>query len=612
MGEWSEDIITVEGAGTLDGLFRERVRRSPDAPAYRSYDAVSGAWRDSSWREVAEQVARWQAALLAEGLPPGARVAVLLRNSLEWVLFDQAALAAALVVVPLYTEDRPDNVRHILQDSAASLVLLQDMGHWRRVQAAFADLPALKRIVVLGAPGPVREASDPRLRAAQDWLPGQAGPQPVRANDPDGLASIVYTSGTTGRAKGVMLSHRNMLFVAHGSLAVLDCYQQDLFLSFLPLSHTLERTCGYYVPMMAGAATAFARSISHLAEDLRTVRPTVIIAVPRIFERVYARLNDRLARRPPPARLLFRLATRVGWRRFEFRQGRRSWHPALALWPPLRRAVAAPVLNALGGRLRIAVCGGAALPPAVGRVFLGLGLTVIQGYGLTETSPVVTANPIDDNDPASIGVPLRGIEVRIGAGDELLVKGPGVMLGYWNNHTATAQTIDADGWLHTGDCARIEGRHVYITGRIKDILVLSNGEKVSPGDMEQAVTLDPLFDQALVVGEGRPYLGALLVLNPERWYGFAGELGADPYDPASLENERVHHRVVQRLRAALHDFPGYAKVRRVSLSLEPWTVDNGLLTPTLKPRRAAVARSFEARIRGLYEDESLAPTRTAG
>ncbi|MGA7799554.1 MAG: long-chain fatty acid--CoA ligase, partial [Gammaproteobacteria bacterium] len=191
-------------------------------------------------------------------------------------------------------------------------------------------------------------------------------------------------------------------------------------------------------------------------------------------------------------------------------------------------------------------------------------------------------------------------------------KGPGVMLGYWNNHAATAQVIDADGWLHTGDCARIDGRHVYITGRIKDILVLSNGENIPPGDMEQAIGLDPLFDQALVVGEGRPYLAALLVLNPERWYGFARELGADPYDPASLQDERMRHRVLQRVRAALHDFPGYAKVRRVALCLEPWTVDNGLLTPTLKPRRAAVAQAFEQQIRALYEDTALRAARPAG
>jgi len=398
-----------------------------------------------------------------------------------------------------------------------------------------------------------------------------------------------------------MLSHHNMLAVAHAAAASVDVYQQDLFLSFLPLSHTLERTAGYYLPMMAGAAVAHARSVPQLAEDLLRVKPTVLIAVPRIFERVHGRIMEQLQKQSGAARTLFRATVRLGWQNFQRRQGRARWTPGLLLLPLLQRLVGNKVTAKLGGRLRYAVSGGAALPFPVAKTFIGLGLEILQGYGLTETSPVISVNRPDHNDPASVGEPLRGMEVRIGENEELLVKSPGIMLGYWNNHAATAAMIDPDGWLHTGDQARIEDGRVYITGRIKDILVLSNGEKVPPADMEAAICMDPLFDQALVLGEGRPCLAALLVLNSDLWFGFARELGLDPFRRESLEDERLLKKVLARVQQQLHDFPGYAKIRRVALSLEPWTVDNGLLTPTLKVKRAKVLEQFADQAQALFE-----------
>jgi long-chain acyl-CoA synthetase len=237
----------------------------------------------------------------------------------------------------------------------------------------------------------------------------------------------------------------------------------------------------------------------------------------------------------------------------------------------------------------------------VARTFIGLGLPLLQGYGLTETSPVITVNPIADNVPESVGVPLRGIQVRIGADDELLVKGENVMLGYWNNHAATAKILTHDGWLRTGDQARIEGRHVFITGRLKDILVLSNGEKVPPADMEMAIAMDPLFEQAMVLGEGRSYLTALMVLNNDLWGGLAAEYGLDPGKPASLNDPPLQKDMQKRVRVALKDFPGYAKIRRVTLTLEPWTVENGLLTPTLKVKRNQVVERYRSAIERMYE-----------
>jgi long-chain acyl-CoA synthetase len=386
-------------------------------------------------------------------------------------------------------------------------------------------------------------------------------------------------------------------------LTLLDCYEEDKFLSFLPLSHTLERTAGYYLPIMAGASVAFSRSVAQLGDDLMKVRPTAIIAVPRIFEKVYGRIKDQLKKKSPFARRLFALAVTVGWARFEYQQGRAGWSPKLLLWPLLERVVARNVVAKLGGRLRLAVSGGAPLSPEIARVFIGLGIPIVQGYGLTETSPVISVNSLEENIPASVGLPIRGTEVKIGENDELLVKGPGVMLGYWNNHKATTETIDPDGWLHTGDQARIgEEGHIFITGRIKDILVLSNGEKIPPADMELVIALDPLIDQVMVVGEGRPYLTALVVLDPEQWKALAGELELDPDDPASLHEKRVQNAVLQRIKASLKDFPGYAKIRKVHLSLEPWTIEAGLITPTLKVKRPKVLERFAGEVEALYSD----------
>ncbi len=601
--KWSEDLISPELAGTLDGLFLQRARRTPDAVAYRHYHRQNKQWYELTWGDMERQVSRWRQALSEEALEDGDRVAILLRNCPEWVMFDQAALSLGLVVVPLYTDDRADAIAYILRDAAVKLLLVQDSGRWNRMADSVEELPQLQRVVVLETERQPRPVEDELVREAKHWLPPRGDPLKRRYADPETLASIVYTSGTTGRPKGVMLSHYNMLSIAHGSLTVVDCYQQDSFLSFLPLSHTLERTGGYYLPMMAGASVSFARSIPQLAEDLQTIRPTAIIAVPRIFERVYARVQDQLKSKPAFARMLFNMTLSVGFKEFEYRMGRRGWFPGLLLHPLLRKLVSGKILDKLGGRLRVAVSGGAAISPEIARVFLGLGLPMLQGYGLTETSPVISVNPMHDIRPESVGIPLRGVTVKIGDDDELLVRTPGMMLGYWNNHAATAEMIDPQGWLHTGDQARIdEDGHIYITGRIKDILVLSNGEKIPPADMEMAITLDPLIEQIMVVGEGKPYLGALVVLNPDLWNGLADEYGLDPSQSASLEHERLQNALLKRIRLALRDFPGYAKIRRVALLLEPWTIENGLMTPTMKIKRQKVLAHCKQQVETLYGD----------
>ena len=590
--------------GTLCGLFRARDAATPDQVAYRQFDEKSGSWVSFTWAQVATEVARWQAALIKEGLVPGDRVAVMLKNCVEWVIFDQAALGLGLVTVPLYLDDRPDSAAYILDHSDARLLLIEGKFQHKKLAEIAGTAHSLQRIVSLVAPENGLSDWSTRFVVAADWLAAAADtPVPERHITADLLVSIVYTSGTTGRPKGVMLTHENLLWNAWYASQCADFGAHEVFLSFLPLSHTLERTGGYYLPMLIGAEVAYARSIAQLAQDLQEIRPTVLISVPRIYERVYRRIQDNLEKKGLLARLLFKLAVKVGWRRFELEQGRARWHPELLLWPLLDKLVAGNVTSKLGGRLRLAISGGAALSPEIAHVFIGLGVPIYQGYGLTESSPVVTSNRPSSSVPSSIGQPLPGVEVRIGDNDELLTRSRCVMRGYWKNEDATRAMIDAEGWLHSGDKVSVDANgHYAIVGRIKDIIVLNNGEKVPPSEMEAAIQLDPLFEQAMIVGEGKPYLAALIVLNEEHWKSFAAHRHLDPAQPATLRDPKVVKALTKHVAHQLKHFPGYAQIRRLHLDLKPWTLEDGLLTPTLKIKRDLIFNRYREAIEVLYAD----------
>ena len=595
MAQRPSHLIPAETAVTLDGLFRERAKRTPDLVACRDYNEQHKNWRDYTWSQIDRQVARWQAALEKESLKPGDRVAVMLKNCPEWITYDQAALGLGLVTVPLYTQDRPENVAYILRDSGCKVLLIEGAEQWRALSEVKHELQTLNRILTLES---VPNPGEPRLRWIGEWLPAEGGETRHLARDPAALATVVYTSGTTGRPKGVMLSHRNILSNAEASCDVLTAGHDDLFLSFLPLSHTFERTCGYYLAVLTGSTTAYSRGIPVLGEDLQSVRPTLLISVPRIYERVYGRIRDALDAGPPAKKKLFRLTVEIGYARFEHAQGRGAWKPSFLLWPLLNALVAKKIRARLGGRLRAAISGGAALPPEISRVFIGLGITVLQGYGLTESSPVAAANRPHDNLPASIGTALPGVQLRIGEGGALMIKGPNVMMGYWNNPDATKAVLGPDGWLNSGDIARIDERgHVFITGRLKEIIVLSNGEKVPPSDIESAILRDPLFEQVMLLGEGKPFLTVMTVLAAEPWKKLSAEQGLGA---AAVNSKQVEEMLRARVAAQMKEFPGYAQVRRVTATLDPWTVENGLLTPTMKLKRAKVMEQHHADIDRMY------------
>lgn len=590
------DYISPDSCNSLADLFLIRASQSPSSAAYHYFDKTQEEWHELSWTEMARSVATWRQAILNEKLEKGDRVAVMLANSPEWVAFEQAAFSLGLIVVPLYANDRPDNIAYILDHTEARLLLCPGMTYYEHLSKSIEGVKSLQRIITIENCKPTNNMS--LIVCVTDWLPANIT-ESTYATVTHETATIVYTSGTTGLPKGVMLSHQNILQNSFAALQCMDIYPNDTFLSFLPLSHMLERTAGYYLPMMAGASVAYARSIPDLAEDLLTLKPTVMVAVPRIFERIYGGIMATLQTKSPIAQKLFAKAVDTGFKTFLLQQNRGSLFFSLLLQPLLDVLVARKVRAKLGGRLRIIITGGAPLSADISKVFLGLGLPLYQGYGLTETSPVISVNRIDDNRPEGVGKPLPGIEVKVGQNDELLVRGSCVMQGYWKNKDATSQTIDADGWLRTGDQAVIEDGHIRIIGRLKDIIVLSNGENVALAALEMAISIDPLFEHVVVIGEGRPHLTLLAVLSSPLWIELAKTLDV-PSESASLVLPEVRDVILARLEHQLSHFPGYVFIKDVSLSLTPWTVENGQLTPTLKTKRAVIEKQMNDEVEAMY------------
>ena len=602
-----QDLAAVQ---TLPELLAYRAARTPNAPAYQAFDPSLQSWQTLSWAQAAQRVQQWSQALAAMALPPGARVAILQPNGLDAMSIDQATLACGHVPVPLHAIDNPGSIAYILSDCEASVLVLEREEQWERIRAVGTDLPQLRCVLVTQP----TQASDPQAPVPRwtlaDWLAqGATCPHQIMPPQADDLAAIVYTSGTTGKPKGVMLTHGNVMADVKAVLQRVTPTVDDVFLSFLPLSHTFERTAGYYLPMAAGCCVAYARSVAQLSEDLRTVRPTVLVSVPRIYERVHAKVLESLA----PSRLrtrLFEAAVAVGWRRFCAAQGlpapgaddaRAAGLWAALPWPLLQRLVARPLLEQFGGRVRVAISGGAPLSASIARCFLGLGLPVLQGYGMTETAPVVAVNGLDDNHPASVGRALPGVEVRIGDNRELQVRGPIVMQGYWKRPEDTARILSPEGWLGTGDQAEIVDGRIYIRGRIKEIIVTSTGEKVPPADLELAVTSDPLFEQAFVVGENLPFIACVAVVHPEEWQRVARGLGLDPKDAASLAHPAVLQEALARIARQTAGFARYAVPRAVHLVTEPWSIENGMMTPTLKLKRANLLARHAAAIEAMYQ-----------
>ncbi len=594
---------------TLPDMLENTVKLYPNQPAFSECVGGPKDWRTISWKEFSQEVDCWKKALAASGLKRGDHVAILMLSTITCATADHAVMSAAMTPVPLHAIDNASNCAYILNDSETKLLIAPKTLRWNAIVSVCNNFPHLKEVVVTNDDVIENAENSPvPVITLKDWLKrGENTPIPTDRPEPQDLAALVYTSGTTGKPKGVMLTHANITGDLRCCVPLVDITENDVYLSFLPLSHTFERTVSFYLPLYAGACVAFARNISKLAEDLKIIRPTGFISVPRVFELFYSKIQSQLEAKGKLAKSLMDKAVEIGWRKF-CRENKLPV-PSSAwsfldpiLWPILRDKCAKPVIDAFGGRVTTMIAGGAALTPTNARFFCGLGLPLRQGYGLTEASPVVAVSPVGSVDPTTIGNLLPFTEGRIGEDNEFQIKGPQVMKGYWKLPEETAAVFTEDGWLKTGDQGEIvECGRIRLTGRIKEIIVTSTGEKIAPNDIEMAILGDSTFSQAMCIGENRPFISAMVVVSEEGIPKLAAEAGADPADPKLLDRRDVRLVALRHIKKATASFPQYGIPRNVHLIKDPWTIENGMQTVTLKLRRKVIAEHYKNEIDNLYK-----------
>jgi len=547
-------------------------------------------WQWLSRAEVRQRVLRVARWLHSVGIRHGDRVGVLGHNSPQWCIADFAILHIGAVTVPAYFTDPPEAVRYVFEDAGCKVLLVEPGEQQAKLDASRVPVFALR-----GGQGiTLQGVSEDALFDIPCDLP---------AVGRDDLATLIYTSGTTDRPKGVMLTHGNILADVAASLGVIPVSESDTFLSFLPVSHAFERTVGHFLPVACGACIAYAEDVSTLLRDIPEVQPTVMISVPRLYEKIYAGVRDRLVHAPVIKRKLFARAQALGLRHFGLLQQGRDLHGLDALlFKILDHLVHAGLRRKLGGRLRLFISGGAALHPDIARFLLAAGLPVCPGYGLTETSPVLTVNPEGRIKPETVGPALPGVELRQAADGELLARGKMVMQGYWHMPDDTAEVLDADGWLHTGDIVEMDDEgYVRIVDRKKELLVLSNGEQVAPARVEKRLVIDPAIQQAMVIGDERAYLTALVVPDEAgiaRYWHMEHGCGL----PADWRHaKQVHDWLLARMHAACHELPKFSQVHSFVFVDEEWTQASGMLTPTLKFKRRNIMQRHQADIDAMYE-----------
>jgi long-chain acyl-CoA synthetase len=564
-----------------------------------------GAYRPMTWRETERTVTDLARGLRALGLARGERVVLLSENRPEWLIADVAIMTAGGITVPAYTTSTTSDHRHILTDSGACGVIVSTQALARRILSAAMDAPDCKWVIVIEDMSLGQSVTIDlhhwtavlAMGAAVDDDDAAAMVGEIKRGD---TACFIYTSGTGGAPKGVMLSHGAILCNCMGAHALLERLglEREVFLSFLPLSHAYEHTAGQFFPMSIGAEIYYCTGVEQLLTNLAEARPTIMTAVPRLYESMYQRILRGVEKQGGLKKRLFDLALRLGRKRYHAPHGLSPVERLLDL--VVDRLVRDKIRARFGGRLKAMVSGGAALNPDIGIFFTALGLPVLQGYGQSEAAPVISANPPGRVKMETVGPPLKGVEARIAADGEILVRGELVMRGYWQNEDATAAVL-RDGWLHTGDIGEIDADgYLKITDRKKDILVLSGGDNVSPARIEGFLTLQPEIHQAMVYGDKRPHLVALLVPDETFLLEFAGARGAAP-DLARLredaEFKAAMSAVVDRVNAELATLE---KVRRFAIAAEQFTVENEMMTPTLKIRRHRIVETYGETLQDLY------------
>ena len=597
--------------GTLVDLFLDAVDRHGSDAAFRYQ--VDDEWVDVSYDEAADGAATVAAALRALGLERGDRAALLSPNRVEWALSDYGALLAGVQIVPVYDTLAAAEVEYLLTNSEARLVFVSDADQLEKILEIRGDCPDLERTVVFDPVADVPTGVLPWesfLDVGRSNLEGSStGDLRSRAAgeaSPDDVATMLYTSGTTGRPKGVMLTHDNIFSNVKACERVLPLDREDITLSILPLSHILQRMVDYLF-CAQGCTIAYPRSMDTVPEDMRAVAPTVMVAVPRVYEKVYNRVMEAEGLRAK----LVQWAREVGAAWAEEKLAGREPSAVLRLVYRLADAVVfRKIRDGVGGRIEYFVSGGGPLSPDINRFFYSVGLTILEGYGLTETSPVTNVNTLEDFRIGTVGKPVPGTEIRIGDENEILVRGRQVMKGYFKMPDATREAIDDDGWFHTGDVGEIDGDgFLRVTDRLKDLIITSGGKNIAPQPIENMLKRNRYVEQAVMVGDGRKFASVLVVPSFGTLESWATEQGVDfGSHQELLESREVQELLREEIYDELRDVARYAKPKKVGLVPDEFTVKGGALTPSQKVKRRVVEDRYREMIDEFYTEEAVEQT----
>ncbi|MCC6914120.1 MAG: long-chain fatty acid--CoA ligase [Rhodospirillaceae bacterium] len=592
--------IDTQTVGSLPGMFYAQARKLGDRPFL--WEKEGGVYRAQSWTRIAERVSALAHGLKNAGVRPGDRVMLVAENRPEWLIADVAIMAIGGIAVPTYTTNTAVNHLHIINDSGARIALVSTAQLARHVIAAAAEADQKVTVYVYeDAEKAIRSEVEVHAWAELTRHGHTAAPGEVEELKRGEVSCLIYTSGTGGLPRGVMLTHGNILANCYGATDLLRTLglADEVFLSFLPLSPAYEHSGGQFFPMSVGAQLYYAERIETLPTNMQEARPTIMTAVPRLYESMRARILQGLKTQSDFKRKMFDLALELGRKRYEEPEKMSLWDKARDL--ACDKLVRSKISARFGGRLKAMVSGGAPLNYDVGLFFIALGIPLLQGYGQTEAAPVVSANPPKRVKLKTVGPPLKGVQVKIADDGEILVRGELVMKGYWNDPDGTIAVIDEEGWLHTGDIGCVdEDGYIEITDRKKDIIVNSGGDNVSPQRIQGILCLEDAIEQAMAYGDKRPYITALIVPRTDFASAWAQQHG-QPNDLAALvQNPEFRNAVSRAVEHANLQMSPIEKVRKFALTAQAFTIENGQLTPSLKVRRHAVLREYRETLDNLY------------
>ena len=597
--------------GTLTRLFFDAVARfdKPDALQVK----VKGTYQPISSRTLGERVRRLALGLQELGVQPGDRVALFSENRPEWAIADYACLTASLTDVPLYPNLPPEQAAYILNDSGAVAIFVSDAAQAAKIAEVRAKCTVLRHVITFASER--HEGAD--LTLAEVEQRGAAVDDEARASryrehalmvKPDDLATLIYTSGTTGEPKGVMLTHDNLYSNVMAAAACIPFEGKDVCLSFLPLSHIFERMAGHYLMLHVGCSIAYAESIDTVPVDMQAVRPSIVLSVPRLYEKMYARVLENALSGGAVKKRIFFWARAVAERWADVRLAGGTPRGLLALqYRIAQRLVFSKLQQRTGGRLRYFVSGGAPLAPEINKFFYAAGLVILEGYGLTETSPVISVNIPTAFRIGTVGKPVPGAEVTIASDGEILTRGPHVMKGYYNKPDATREVMDAEGWFHTGDIGELRDGYLAITDRKKDIIVTAGGKNIAPQPIENTLKTNKYISQAVVIGDKRKFPIVLVVPNwdnLEKWARIKNLLWTQRSQ--LLEMPIVHAKIEKEVYGRLTGLAKFETPKKVGILEHDFTVERGELTPTLKVKRRVIDKTYRDLIDRLYQDESAA------